>query len=196
MLSNEAAALKADITAHVLKVLAFERASEGDQTPLAQALTLVGRHLTGRKMGVRLRRSIYPGDIWGTAYNLPGNRAVIDVDPDRSLAIIFETFLHETAHIKLHYFDVEDNPYFAMEPGTYKVAPPSRNTDFSTEARSAALRNEAEADAQAARWDDFASDPDRLRSVGYDWSDPDYPIEIHKLHALSRLKVYKNGVET
>ena len=188
---------KSKISAYVKKILSYERASEGDQTPLAKLLTLVGRHLTGgRQMGVRLRRSIYPGDIWGTAYNLPGGRAVIDVDPDRSLAIIYETFLHEVAHIKHHYREVEDNPYFAMEPGTYKVAPPSRNTDFSTEARSAALRNEAEADAQAARWDDFASDPDRLRSVGYDWSDPDYPIEIHKLHALSRLKVYKNGVET
>ena len=191
---NETEALKADVQAHVEKVLAYERACEGDQTPLAKLLTIVGRHLTAKRLGVRLRESIYGGsNAWGTAYNLPGNRAVIDVDPGLPLAQTYETFLHEVAHIKLHYRVVDDNEYFAMEPGSYKVAPPSSNPNFSDEARAAVLRNEAEADNQAAKWDLWASDPARLSQVGWDCSDPDYPIEFHKLHALTRLKVYKNG---
>ena len=184
MLSNDE---RAAVDAHVKKVLAYERAIEEDQTPLAKLLTLVGRHLTGRRVGVRLRKSVYAdSDVVGTYYCTPRGGGIIDLAPSRPLPEIYMTFLHECGHLKHHYFDVgEDYPFALMDPQSYKVTPPAKRTDLSAEARSEILREEAEADDQAAKWDAYASALGRLEGVGWNASAADGPIEFFKLHVLA-----------
>ena len=192
------AAEQASITDYVEEALAYERIiHDGDDSPLAKLLSLVACHLTGGlRVGVRLRKSVHAaGGVLGCMYPTPRGGAVIDLDPDRPLAEIYLTFLHEVAHAKLHYPVVEKNELVFMDPGSYENPTTLNNPWLPEEVKNERLRNEAEADAQADAWDAYASDPGRLREVGWDWSDPDYPIEFHKLHVLTRLKVYKNGVE-
>ena len=70
-----------------------------------------------------------------------------------------------------------------------------KRDELSAEAMRQAIKREAEADEQADRWDTWASDPDRLREVGYH-PGSDVPLEYFKLHVLSRIKTYtENGDE-
>ena len=189
---------KSKIEAYVKKILSYERIiHDGDDSPLAKLLSLVACHLTGGlRIGVRLRKTVRAaGGVLGCMYPTPRGGAVIDLDPDRPLAEMYLTFLHEVAHAKLHYPVVEENKLVFMDPESYEYPTMRNNPWLPEEVKNDRLRNEVEADDQAARWDEYASEPDRLRSVGYDPRNPDYPIEFHKLHVLSRLKVYKNGVE-
>ena len=179
---NDAEALKA----YVEKILAYEMAIDGDNTPLAKLLTLVGRHLTGRRLGCRMRRSVYSDSgVKGCFYPTPRNGGVIDIIPGQSITEIYRKFLHESGHGKHHYKVVEENEFVLMEPGSFESAPPVINMALSAEVRAELEREELEANEQRDAWDAYASDPARLRSVGYDPRNPDYPIEFYKLHVLA-----------
>ena len=159
-----------------------------DDDPRARLYSLVGSHLTGLKVYARLRKSIYvDSDVVGTYTCVPRGRAVIDLDPDRSLAEIYKSFLHECGHIRHHYFDVENNEFIFMDPGSYQITPAVKDPGLSAEVRRCVVQREAEANDQADKWDAWASDADRLRAAGYH---PDDPIEFYKLKALSKLEVY------
>ena len=165
-----------------------------DDDPRARLYSLVGSHLTGLKVYARLRKSIYvDSDVVGTYTCVPRGRAVIDLDPDRSLAEIYKSFLHECGHIRHHYFDVENNEFIFMDPGSYQITPAVKDPGLSAEVRRGVAKREAEANDQADCWDTWASDPDRLAEVGY--SDV-HPVEFYKLHVLSRIITYnENGEE-
>ena len=164
-----------------------------DDTLLARLCSAVGSHLTGREVFVRLRKSIYAdSDVVGTYTCIPRGRAVIDLDPDRSLAEIYKSFLHECGHVRHHYLEAENNKFILMDPKSYRVTPAVKDPGLSAEAMRKVVQREKEATAQADRWDDWASDPDRLAGVGY----PDgKPVEFSKLQVLSKIKIYTNGDE-
>ena len=159
-----------------------------DHDPLAKLFSMVGSHLTGREVFVRLRKSIYADSaVVGTYTCIPRGRAVVDLDPDRSLAAIYKSFLHECGHIRHHYREAENNDFIFMDPGSYRVTPAVKDPGLSAEVRRKVVKREAEADEQADRWDTWASDPNRLRDAGYH---PDDPIEFYKLKVLAKIEVY------
>ena len=157
-----------------------------DEDPLAELFSMVGCHLTGLKVFVRLREP-YKKSSRGIMLPCGNGRVTIDINPDQDLAGKFWTFLHETAHARKHYYNVDTGSVLS-EPGSVTV-------DYSEYKQPANTKKEAEANDQAQRWQDFSSDPDRLAEVGYHPAN-DEPVEFSKLHVLARIKTYnENGEE-
>ena len=166
-----------------------------DDDPLARLCSAVGSHLTGREVFVRLRKSIYADvDVRATYTCIPRGRAVIDLDPERPLAAIYKSFLHECGHIRHHYLEAENNEFILMGPGSYRVTPAVKDPGLSAEVMRKVVQREKEANDQADKWDRWASDPVRLAEVGYHAGSDD-PIEFYKLKVLSKIKTYTNGDE-
>ena len=155
-----------------------------DHDPLAKLFSMVGSHLTGLKVYARLREP-YQKDCRGMMLPSGNGRVVIDINPDQDLAGKYWTFLHETAHARKHFYDINTGSVLT-EPGSVEV-------DFSEYKKPATTKKEAEADEQARVWDAWASDPVRLAEVGY----PDgCPVEFSKLKVLAKIKTYtENGDE-
>ena len=155
-----------------------------DHDPLAKLFSLVGCHLTGLKVFVRLREP-YKKSCRGMMLPCGNGRVTIDINPDQDLAGKFWTFLHEVAHARKHFYNVNTGSVLT-EPGSVEV-------DFSEYKQPALTNKEAEANDLADKWDTWASDPARLAEVGY----PDnHPVEFSKLKVLSKIKIYnKNGEE-
>ena len=157
-----------------------------DNDPLAKLFSMVGSHLTGLKVFVRLREP-YKKACRGVMLPCGNGRVTIDINPDQDLAGKFWTFLHEAAHVRHHFYDIDTGSVLS-EPGSVTV-------DFSEYKKPALTKKEAEANDQAQRWQDFSSDPARLAEVGYH-SGNDEPVEFYKLHVLARIKTYnENGEE-
>ena len=155
-----------------------------DPDPLAELFSLVGSRLTGLKVFVRLREP-YKKSCRGIMLPSGNGRVVIDINPAQDLAGQYWTFLHEAAHVRHHFYDI-DTGSVLTKPGSVEV-------DFTEYKQPALTKKEGEANDQAQRWDDWARDPERLREVGY----PDgKPVEFSKLRALARIKIYtENGEE-
>ena len=163
-----------------------EEFSMHDNDPLARLFSMVGSHLTGLKVYVRLREP-YRKACRGIMLPSGSGRVTIDINPDQDLAGKFWTFLHETAHARKHYYNINTGSV-TTEPGSVAV-------DYSEYKQPANTKKEAEANDQAQRWQDFSSDPDRLAEVGYHPGN-DEPIEFYKLKVLAKIKVYtENGEE-
>jgi len=71
---------------------------------LAQYMADVGQRLTGRRLVVEMR----PPKVKGARgeFSRRGDVGYILIDPDRSDFILLDTFCHECAHAKLHFYDV------------------------------------------------------------------------------------------
>jgi hypothetical protein len=149
-----------------------------DDTPLAKLFSLVGSHLTGLKVYARLREP-YRKACRGMMLPSGNGRVTIDINPSQDLAGQYMTFLHEVAHVRHHFYDINTGSVLT-EPGSVEV-------DYSKYSEPSVIKEEEQANEQARVWDAWASDPVRLREVGYH---PDDPIELYKLKALSRIEVY------
>ena len=157
-----------------------EQLAMHDDDPRARLYSLVGSHLTGLKVYARLREP-YKKDCRGMMLPCGNGRVTIDINPNYSLAEQYKTFLHETAHVRHHFYDINTGSVLS-EPGSVDLDPAKYSEP-------SVIKEEAEADAQSDRWDTWASDPVRLAEVGYHPHSDD-PIEFYKLKALSRIEVY------
>ena len=150
-----------------------------DYNPLAKLYSAVACHLTGRKIFVRLRAP-YLKDCRGVMAPCGNGEAVIDINQNRTQTQQYKTLLHEIAHVRHHFIDIDT--------GTVLKTPGSVDLDWGNYEMPVSQNREAEAWEQADKWDRWASDPVRLSEVGYHAGDP--AIEVYKLHVLSKIEVY------
>jgi hypothetical protein len=112
-----------------------------------------GEHLAGRRLILRFQPpniKAEPGRrILGSMSPLSDGRALIDILPGLGAESELETFLHELAHIPLHFGELAARPpaqamAIYAEPVT-TACPPATKT-----------KQESEADTLAAQWLDYA----------------------------------------
>ena len=151
-----------------------------DHDPLAKLFSMVGSHLSGLKVYVRLREP-YVKKCRGMMLPSGNGRVVIDINPDQDLAGQYLTFLHECGHIRHHFYDINTGSVLT-EPGSVEL-------DLAEYKQPATTKKEAEADDLADKWDTWASDAVRLAEVGYH-PGTDVPVEFSKLKVLARIKTY------
>ena len=150
-----------------------------DYSPLAELYSLVASHLSGRKIYVRLREP-YLTNCRGIMAPCGNGEAVIDLNQNRTQRQQYRTFLHEVAHVRHHFIDINTGSVL-KKPGSVDLDPAGHE-------KVEVIQQEAEAWRQADKWDTWASDPVRLAEVGYHAGDP--AIEVYKLHVLSKIEVY------
>lgn len=109
---------------------------------------LLARHLTGRRVTVE-RRAIPSIGTVGAAFLADDGEPVIMVDPDPPGLDPFWVYLHECAHVRLHFADlVKSNMH---------TRPPDVVSDNTTIERDPVyVYQETEADALANTWLDYA----------------------------------------
>ncbi len=111
----------------------------------------VAPHLAGREVILEWCPPILPGARGLTLRG--GDKALIQIDPDIDREQRLETFLHECAHVRLHFDGLAEKSAFDSVPEVRaskgKYAAPDWLMD---QRRAAANKREHEAWAQAEKW--------------------------------------------
>ena len=123
---------------------------------MAELLTLfdlykaVGEHLAGTRIILKFQQPGRP-DADGQLTRLLDNRALIEVIPYRGEDRTLKIFLHELAHIRLHWKDLQ-----AIEPSKALAAAPGTLTPGGDLAKYPTQENQA--DALADKWLQYANE--------------------------------------
>lgn len=130
--------------------------------------------LTNWPVVVRLRKPYLKG-VGGLMTVAEGGYAVIDLDPDRPIAAIYESFLHEVAHVKLHAKGLKKTNDHKLKPGAEVLTRAEWEAD-----RANPL--EAQADALADSWAAWAAKEVEC------FIEPGYPDEVIACMCLKALE--------
>lgn len=137
----------------------------------------VAKYLCGQPVTVRSRQP-HIAQASGFTYRHPEAGAIIDVRPGMTAADELETFLHECAHVKMHYENLLVTRHSELPSASY------RYSDHIMNVRAASPhKQETEADALTVEWMRYAmaAGPDptaRLqRMLGW------YPAELRAMIA-------------
>jgi hypothetical protein len=116
---------------------------------LRAEMEAAAEHLTGDVILLRFRQPPTRG-AQGECYKVEDGLVCIDIFPALGIAKTYELFLHETAHAKLHVKHVIETPDHLTYSGAIaETIPPAAIQSILKE-------REAQAEAQAARWDVWA----------------------------------------
>lgn len=108
----------------------------------------VAAHLAGRPVKVRWRDPVLSHAL-GSAYKTVDGQAVVDICPGLSDETALEIILHELAHVRLDWQDIQPANFHALPPG-------SQAFEAKTRQENRQHPREAAANHQAAKWLDFA----------------------------------------
>ena len=112
---------------------------------------MVARRLSGRRVQVEFRKPALQGTR-GFAFR-DEHQAIIHVSLDLEPAERLKVFLHEVAHVKLHYDILSSNSMFAGEPGSVRwKAKPEHDERWNAKAK------ETDVERLAGEWLDYVEE--------------------------------------
>jgi hypothetical protein len=107
--------------------------------------TKVAEHLCGRPVMVRFRRPRVRNYV-GCPYKTEDGQAIIDLDRERAGYLALKVFLHECAHIRLHFEAFSPGDSYRAPSGSDALSPLVTVATYRKQPR------ETEADRLAERW--------------------------------------------
>lgn len=119
----------------------------GHEVNLPALFSDVMRNLTGQQPTLKFEPSPSRGAFGSVTRNQAGG-LIVYIEPTMSLDAIFETFLHEAAHVKLHAQAITPSKLPTMTAGTYTNTA-RNNANYQAD--------ESAADQLRAAWLDYAN---------------------------------------
>jgi hypothetical protein len=142
-----------------------------NENDLKHLMERVATHVSGHPCKVRLQHPIVASAQGQTSKSFDGT-AIMDIDPNLKLDVLFDVFTHELAHLCLDYEEMQASDYHRKEEGSEWRSQAQRG-------KNRLLPRELRADAKAAHISAYGRKhaPDFVN-----WGDPS-PI-IPQLRAL------------